>query len=239
MSAPASTPNDQVAEAQVAEVAAAVEADHAAPGKFSLKDHIKSGGIKMPRLDVTVFTDVEATWNYDQAKAKYDDLRNAHVGSMTGPPEEESAPLEAEMKECGERIWNSRIVFHMRGMAPKLTEATIRKSRIEQPKRDAEEHWSWVNIEWARLSTASIEFMESGEVWDRTLTFEEMEELLTDLYRPEADNVVTMAQVLALGVTLSDRRSDAGFPGGSAELPAQPGDPVPAEGGGGDGTITG
>lgn len=246
---PQKTEEELVADA-VAVVTETVEQDHSEPKKFRVRDFIRNGGIKMPETKVDIFTDVDAGYQYDSAKAELDGLLNSYAKSMTGPPPEELEPLQELVKELADRIWDSRMIFHLRGLAPALVKAITKKG--EAKDKEAAENGEpvgpsdhlWSDIEMLRKTVQAVEIPALGEteLWgdgDKDIDHDYVKGVLNGLYLPESEKLMSMASVLALGVTLADRRADAGFLGGSAEPDGESGDPVPAEDSDRAGTITG
>lgn len=188
---------------------------------FDFTAYLINGGVTLPEADVTIFTDQQAAYRVQQIDWDLDKIRKSYLGSITGPPEEETGPLENERGALADQIFNTRIVVHMRGVLPSVHSALIRHANAitKKNKWEPEDRQEWINYEFWRKSIIKRTFGDpaDGKYSDVEMDHEECKFFLEYIPTSQAELVSNMAAVLTFGVELADKRADAGFPGGATD----------------------
>lgn len=191
-------------------------------GTFSFDQFVENGGVVMPSTTVEIFTDVEANYEIEQLDIRRNQLTKMFKGSIVGIPAEELAPLEAERAKWVERNESSRFVFHLRGIHPSV-DIEMREALGERLKNGDLDNTqgAWddaLNAERVARSIVKVVHEAANAEDTGVWTAEKAHKVLKNLPRKEAQKLINVAVYLSVGVTLADRRADAGFPGGGADL---------------------
>lgn len=114
--------------------------EHKAQGTFSLTAHLEGRGY--PTKDVTVFTDADSAFALAQINERLEALANDReaLGEATRSRKykeltAEYDALEAQADELREKVKESRLEFHLRGISPGHLNK-IRKDVIKQAEKD-------------------------------------------------------------------------------------------------------
>lgn len=167
------------------------------PNKFNLSEVIKGRGY--PEDKVEVYLDVESAYKLDKLNDKLILLTT----------EEETAPVEAEAKELADKILESKLTFHMRGIPQSVVEAIERKSKVNKSGQDDE-----VVMEYfSRIIAASIIKVEDaqGNIDDHQFTHEEVSELRGSFPSESWTALLSAVQKLTLASGYFQGLTDAGF----------------------------
>lgn len=155
--------------------------------------------------------------------------------------EEPPSPMRAVeidglLPDLHKKLYESRVIFHLRGVAPALMKAVEKKiiavvkssdAEVQEERREA-----YRAIEMARLATQRIEVPEQeGMDAVGTLSHADMEDVLDNLPPTELNKLINQVQFLTYAGILVDPKVDAGFPGGRDESPGEPLDTGDDQGG--------
>ena len=191
---------------------------------FSMLDFISNGGVVMPSKKLDIFTDVEANFEIDEIDAELDRLyKLAKMQKrLVGPDPAVTGPLEARKAELAERNEQSHIVVHLRGVHPTVDDELRRELQKRNKKTPFEDN-AWTEAYNCGLVAKAITQVEkNGQVDNHIWTAEEAGTLISALPPTEAHKLITTATYLTSGVRMADRRVDAGFPGGRADMAGEP-----------------
>lgn len=144
---------------------------------FSVLDAIK--GRSYPTDEVEVYLDVESLYEY----IRINDLANDAKDSDT------VNALDAELNVLREKIMATRLTFHMRGFAPKVSKAILAEARAKF-SLDGDEMiledtpaFRWVNLRTIAESVIKVENV-AGEVDEKHFSTEDIE-AFEDMLLPE------------------------------------------------------
>lgn len=200
---------------------------------FDLGDYIASKGVSLPKKSVDCLTDIEAGYELQfEVQPAIDARELDYKGSVGGVPDDDEVlnDLYARRKELADRIWDTRIVFNLRGVAPAVTNMLDRDKvrRVNKAKKDKDEEFDgedWFGNELLQRAIVSVEIPSKNVTLNGPLKPAVIKKTIDGLPFDEGQKVVNMVTVLCFGVRLVDARMDAGFPGGSphaaAELPVE------------------
>jgi hypothetical protein len=89
------------------------------PKTFSVLDALQ--GRSYPEDDVTVYTDVEALYQYEHVNALVNDALNGDTANQ----------YESQLNGLRERIKASALIIHMRGYAPAIAKTLVAETRAK------------------------------------------------------------------------------------------------------------
>lgn len=179
-------------------------ADVTSPKKFDLAD-VLAKKVKYPTRDVTVYLDGEAGQKIIDLSEEFNDneeLIQFHTDQNTGITEpEEIAPLQeaneklkAQIQEIGEALLETRLVFTMRGVPPKIGRTITSKWRNEVRPDKNDDDFSTneknirrnegVYIDMVRFGTVKITDADGAE-FEGMPPFEQVRDLYDVLHENE------------------------------------------------------
>jgi hypothetical protein len=210
-----------------------VVAETTDPKKFDLDKFIKAGAIALPTTTVDCLTDIEAGYEIAYVlNPQIDALRKQFDGTIAGEPDEEDPELKEltdRADELRQRIRDTRITFHLRGLVPAVAKIIEKKSTRESRKleEDVEDSNIRQNLALLQATVTKIEFHKVGETVENLLTYDQTRDLVGSLPVDQANKLFDAMGVLIYGVVMSASTIDAGFPGRAAgeagELPVEAG----------------
>lgn len=211
-------------EAMQTQVIDGIESDHKDAEKFDLADWLRNGGIKLPQETITIYTDMDNAYQRSLIENKRNDIIAEYTGNLGGVPEDATAELDAKYEALSEAFWAGRIEISMRGVGPAVLKSVARKAQKlkKEGSWDDETYGAYLDQEFIRKSIIAINIPAAKHTINEEMTREGVQEFLDGLPDSESNKVVAMANYLSYGIQLSDTRSDAGFPGGSAESGEEP-----------------
>jgi hypothetical protein len=165
--------------------------------KFNLADAVK--GRAFPEDTVDVFLDVESAYQLSK-------LNEAIIQTLD---EDEIAEFDKQAKVLSDKILESKLTFHMRGIDQKKIQAIEDSVR---PKEESEED-DWILDYMSALIAANITKVvdASGAIDDHTFTQKEVDELRWSLPTESWDKLVSTMQKLTMATGYFQGLTDAGF----------------------------
>lgn len=176
-------------------------------GTFDIAKFAK--GIAYPEDSVTAYLDIESAYKLNKIN---DDMSRMNSDSA------EYTKLEKEAKKLSNKILESRVIFHMRGVNQEVIEAITAKADKKYPKKldalgQVIDNDNWL-LEWTcGLIAANLVKIENseGEVDDKVLSTEDVIELRKNLPREVFDLLIAKMQQLTLAGAYFKGLTDAGF----------------------------
>jgi hypothetical protein len=171
--------------------------DAQSKGKFNLAEVIKGRGY--PEDTIEIYFDAESAYALNKL--------NDELVQITDPAESE--PLEAKAKELADKILESKLTFHMRGVSQALVEAIENKSKVNKSK---DEDGFFLEY-FSRLIAATIVKVvdANGKTDDHTFTLEDIEQMRGLLPSESWELLVSTTQKLTLASGYFKGLTDAGF----------------------------
>lgn len=225
------------------------------PAMFSFIKFLQDGGKSLPTEEVMVFSDLGAALDIQAAKVDNQNItedagktsRIAFEAALSAydegatitdaPPDPKDAKYQLyfpdryfdnikKIEGLQDRLYESRIVFQIKGIAPRvlqIIEANLAKYRarliaektpIETVDRlyDMRKTVLLASSSIQSYSVPKIEFFS-----DKKLTPQETYEILTSLHTNEQQKIVNACLILTYAVAIADPRTEAGFLGRRTE----------------------
>lgn len=217
----------------IEEVKASVEADHTET-EFDFDQWLLDGGHKSASALFDVFTDRESAYEIIQLQfqiAALDDeyaeaLKGTHdiEGPDTADLDARKADFEAQIDVLRDKLFDTRVTLHTRGVAPALKNAITKKARTKMPKgkdrtdEAMQEVSDWQQAEMLRKFIVKMEIHEHG-ITRGELTNEQMQKWLNSLDDSQVERLDQHFQLIMFGGELAaSKAAEAGFPGGSLDV---------------------
>lgn len=168
------------------------------PTKFKLENVIK--GVGYPEETVDIYLDADSAYKLSKL--------NDQLGSVIDV--EESERLEALVPELVEKINQSKIVFHMRGVDQRQVEAIEARAKKDNGDEETDE---WLIDYMCALVAANIVKVEysDGAVEEAVMSLEDAKELRGSLPLEAWDRLSSAMQKLTLATGYFRGLTDAGF----------------------------
>lgn len=189
--------------------------EHKAQGTFDLTKHLEGRGF--PTLDVTVFTDDKSAFELSEINDRLEEISQDREG--LGKSTKRYKELQAEYDELDakgnalrEKILESRLDFHLRGISP----GHIHKIQTDILKKAKKEEWTdyeitratsaaWAAPQIIRVTNAA------GEVDEHRFTPEDVENLMDMLPNTQWDKLDAALGRLSFQSSYLDAAVDPGF----------------------------
>ena len=177
-------------------------------GTFDIAKFAK--GIAYPEDTVTAYLDMESAYKLNELNNKMSALKNADP--------EELKKMEKQTKELSDKILESKVIFHMRGVNQEVIEAITAKADKKYPKKldalgQVIENEEWFK-DWAcGLIATNLVRIENaqGETDEKVFETEDIIELRKNLPREVFDLLIAKMQQLTLAGAYFKGLTDAGF----------------------------
>lgn len=171
-------------------------------GKFSLADAIK--GTAYPEKSVDVYVDAASAYEFGQ-------LSERVKGLDPEAPEYEAAMKQLE--ELSEKIKDSKITFHMRGVGQGVVEAANKAADEKHPTKDGVDDPEWIKYYLCYLIAENIYKVTDKDGNEDTTKFS-ADDIVTLRNAVPIDSwevLVDTMQKLTLASSYFDAVTDAGF----------------------------
>lgn len=171
-------------------------------GRFVLADVVKGRGF--PEKSVDIYLDANSAYELEQV--------NDEMKSVTDP--EAYAKLEARAAELTEKIVNSRLTFHMRGVSQRSVEyVTEQADKLYPDDADGNENPDWIKYYLCALVAKNIVKVTDpeGNEDSKEFTAEEIMDLRGSLPIDAWQTLIDTMQKLTLAGSYFEAVTDAGF----------------------------
>lgn len=185
----------------VIEIAEAAQAK----GKFNLSDAIK--GIGYPEKSVDIYLDAGSAFKLEELNKELQAL--ADMNKM-----QEYDKLNVEAQELKNKIIESKLTFHMRGVGQHVVEATAKEADRKFPiKEDEPENPDWIKFYLATLIASNIVKVTDSDGNEDTKKFnvDEILDLRGAIPIDSWELLIDTMQKLTLAGAYFDAVTDAGF----------------------------
>jgi hypothetical protein len=173
-------------------------------GKFNLADTIKGRGY--PEASVDVYLDSGSAFELEQVNQKLQELSN--LGQL-----EDYDKLNIVARELADKIEESKLTFHMRGVGQAIVEDAVKNADKLAPNVDGEDNPEWVKFYLSYLIAANVTKVTDAEGNEDTSKFsmEDMIEIRGIIPVDSWGNLVETMQKLTLAGSYFEAVTDAGF----------------------------
>lgn len=180
------------------------------PGVFDVLSFVEQTAY--PTEDVVVFQDVKSADLYIELVNK----RNALDGSdsSTGEETETQKALTEEIHELGEKIKNSSMIFHLRGMPPGIVDDILKAPDPENDTTALERERENELVANTIIGVSNHKGDKDSRVW----TGEEVAKLRRFLKEGEYGKLATGVSKVNFNAAIFDQATDAGFSGRSSDV---------------------
>ena len=170
-------------------------------------------GVNLPTNDVTVYTDADAALKMARILIAEQEREERIKQEGASLADDDELADEDEITELHERLVASRLVFHMRGIAPKAVKALDNKLKATHPYIEGGNNPEYVTAFNNTLIAKSIVSVENaaGAVNTDKWTPEKVADLLDSLYISESNKVFDGAAELTYVGAIFDRAVSADF----------------------------
>ena len=182
---------------EIAEVLDLVEKAQAR-GTFSLADAIKNKA--NPTDTVEVYLDAESAYEL----TKVNDLL-----ILESDPEQ-TKPLEEKAAVLAQKIKDSRVVFHMRGVDQEVVEKAETSVRAKYAEDETEEWWKEYLCALVALNIVKVENA-NGDIDDHVFSTEEVIQIRNTVPSESWNKLISTMQKLTLATGYFKGLTDAGF----------------------------
>jgi hypothetical protein len=171
-------------------------------GKFSLADAIK--GRAYPEKAVDVYIDAASAVEFESLQ---EEIKNLEPGT------EAYEAKYAEMEQVAEKIKQSKLTFHMRGVGQGTVEAASKAASEKYPDSNGIEDSDWLTYYLCYLVASNIVKVTDidGNEDDSTFTTEEIIDLRGAIPIDSWAVLIDTMQKLTLASSYFDSVTDAGF----------------------------
>ncbi len=200
--------------------------ENATQKAFDFDAYINAGAVPLPKKTVECYTDLEAGERIMSLRGEIDEYQKENGGGIVDPADDpEMVELLAEKEAMAQRVFNTAIVFELRGVAPAVQKIINRDHRrkLNKAKKDSIDPVDAshdLDMEFYRHAIQRVTIREHNHTVEGPLTVSQIDKLILMLPDSEEEKLANTLQVLIYGIPLFDARVDAGFPGGSTDAAA-------------------
>ena len=171
-------------------------------GKFSLADAIK--GRAFPEASVDVYIDAASAFEFAKLKKHAESIEAA-------TPEHDEALVK--MEELSEKIKESTVTFHMRGVGQGKVEEISDKAQELYPQVEGKEDPAWIKYYLCALIASNIVKVtdKEGNEDSSEFTVEDVMQLRDSMPIDSWEILIDTMQKLTLASSYFDAVTDAGF----------------------------
>mgnify|MGYP001067341753 CR=1 FL=1 len=171
-------------------------------GKFSLADAIK--GRAFPETSVDVYIDANSAYKFSEAEK---------LAKSLDPETPEYAAAVSEMDDLANKIKESKLTFHMKGVGQGVVEKITEEANKLYPESDNNTEPSWIRHYLCALVAANLVKIvdQDGNEDDSEFTVEQVMQLREVMPIDSWEVLIDTMQKLTLATSYFDSVTDAGF----------------------------